>query len=191
MAYTVSEVSICNQAMVELGANTFSSRTEQNSEAIACNNVFDNLRRELISSHPWNFAMKQVELAESASTPVLQFDHQFAVPSDRLRLWKVLDDGNYRDMENLILTDKTTCKIVYIFDNTDVTTWPPYFISLFVAALVAKLAYPITESGAQSERAHAVFEKKFQTAKTINATEDIQNTYGQFDSLLLNSRYSD
>lgn len=191
MAYTVSEVSICNQALIELGAHTFSSRTEQTTEAIACNNIFDNLRRELIGAHSWNFAMKQVELAESSSTPSHQFNHQYAIPSDMLRMWKVIGNGEYRIMEDKVLTDSTSCNAVYIFDNTDVTTWPSYFVSAFVAAIVARLAFPITQSSAHSERAYAAFEKKLQTAKTINATEDIQNTYGQFDSVLLNSRYSD
>ena len=191
MSFTVSEVSICNQAMVELGAHTFSSFSELTTEAIACNNIFDNLRREILGSHPWNFAMKQVELAENATAPLFTYNHQFTIPSDLLRMWQVIDDGDFRIVGDQLLTDNTTCKIVYVYDNTDVTTWSPQFVTLFVAAIVYKLSYAITASSSQQERSYLIYKEKLQTAKTINASEDVQNTFGQFDSLLLNSRYAD
>ncbi len=188
MAFVISEVSMCNQALVELGANTINNLTEQTAEAIACNNIFDNLRRELLADHTWNFAIKQVELAQSTSTPLFDYIYKYALPTDLVKLNKVSDNVRFKVQQNFILTDAVTCKIEYVYDNADVSTWSASFVGAFIAALHWKLAYNLTASGAEQERANAIFRAALQKAKTLDSQGDVTDQYGSYDHFLIGSR---
>lgn len=189
MAYSISKVAICNIALVSLGADTINSLTEQTSTAIACNAMFDTVRRDLLRKHPWNFAMKQQELARSVTTPVFGYAYQYQLPSDCLRVWRVLDNDDFKVQGSYIHTDAETCFVEYVYDVEDVSRWDASFIDLMAAAMAASIAFPVTESAAKEDRARAVFKDKFTTAKAVDASEDIQPEMGMYADTLINVRY--
>ena len=54
----MSEVSICNSALIKLGASRIASLTEDSKEAKLCYEQYPILRDEVQASHPWNFCTK-------------------------------------------------------------------------------------------------------------------------------------
>lgn len=59
---TPSDVAICNLALTQLGANTIASLAEGTETARKCNAIYTLIRDAALRAHPWNFAIKRVDL---------------------------------------------------------------------------------------------------------------------------------
>lgn len=67
-----SDVEICNSALQKLGAEDITSLSDNTRRAQLCNRQYNKIRKKLLRSHPWNFAIKRQFLSEvtDASTSV-------------------------------------------------------------------------------------------------------------------------
>ena len=77
-------VSISNRALTFLGAQPITSLDDDTKEARACKRMFEQSRNQVLRGHPWNFAMKRVELAADTTSPVWGKTNAFSWPSDCL-----------------------------------------------------------------------------------------------------------
>jgi len=185
----ISKISICNQALVELGADTISSLNESTTESTLCSVQFDPTRRELLRLHPWNCALKYTELALQANKdPNSNYNYQFKLPSDFIRLISVNNDLDYKIIGTNIHTNKNTCFIKYVFDNEDVSTWESYFIAVFVLLLKSKISYPITKTRSMQEMVYKIFLNTLEEAKIIDGSEDILDQIPESGNMLLQAR---
>src|SRR3546814_19099578 len=70
-----TEVSICSNALLRLGADPINSFDEADNfgsnieRARLCANLWPNVRRQVIRSHPWNCATTRVVLSPDAAAP--------------------------------------------------------------------------------------------------------------------------
>ena len=87
----VAPIDICNAAIVRVGGQMITSLTENSPTAIACNSQYDIVRRDLLRSHPWNFAIKYASLPQNTETPIFGYDYSYALPSDCLRVLETAD----------------------------------------------------------------------------------------------------
>ena len=87
-----SKVDICNSALRKLGVERINSLTEDNSRAKVCNDRYDILRDEMLRSHPWKFAIKRTTAAAILAVPLFDWEKQYQLPSDCLRVLRVNDD---------------------------------------------------------------------------------------------------
>lgn len=87
-----SPVQICNAALRKLGAERISSLNEINKRAKLCKGAYDDLRREVLRAHPWNFAIAREELPRQAASPEYQFDYQFQLPANCIRVLGTNED---------------------------------------------------------------------------------------------------
>ena len=62
-----SDAALCNRFLTRIGANTIQSLDEESKEARVCKANFEFLRDDVNSAHAWGFAIKRVELAQSAT----------------------------------------------------------------------------------------------------------------------------
>lgn len=184
-----TDVEICNNALLALGANTISSLSETSTEAVACNTMWNRVRESLLRAHPWNFAIKRAECARLVSAPAFRYSYQYQLPSDTLRILTVYNDPDYKKEGSTILTNKDSCFIKYIKDSNTVSEWDASFIELMVLKLRMELAYKFTNSSREVEIAASLFKGALDEARAIDASEDIEDTYGQFDNDLINVRY--
>lgn len=53
---------IANGALLLIGADPIGALTEANDRARLCNQFFDDVRRESLRAHPWNFALQQTQI---------------------------------------------------------------------------------------------------------------------------------
>ncbi len=86
-----SVVEICNGALNQLGASTILTLTEDSKNARLCNARYLNVRDAVFRHHPWNCLLKRAQLPADTETPAWGFTKQFTLPSDCLRLIKILD----------------------------------------------------------------------------------------------------
>lgn len=183
-----SQVEISNAAIISIGADVISSLNEQTPEAITINAIWDQTRKALLRANAWNFAVKRVELAQSATPPNYDYDYRFALPSDNIRVLQIWSDDDYRIENGYIITNSKTCFLKYIADIKDVNQWTSDFVDVMSARLAAEIAYSITKDRLVSQQQWSIYNTKIQSALWIDATEDFQDNF-QFESELLSSRY--
>jgi hypothetical protein len=167
-----SKVGIINLALTQIGSARIASVTEDSEQARKANAVYDLIRDEVMVAHPWNFAIDRTSLAVLDSTPEFDYDYQFLLPADCLRVlstdtveddWEVAGDK--------ILYNDDSINIKYIKKITDTTKYSPGFIQALAARLAAELAYPIADSRTLSEEMFKVYLDKLKIAKSQDAQE--------------------
>jgi len=184
-----SEVQVCNNALVEIGAQRIAALSDTNERARVCNEQYAKVRNELLYSHPWNFATKRVQLAATVNTPVYDWSTEFSLPSDCLR---VLDTDLYKDQDyqiegRFLYANTDAIKIKYIAEITDVTKFTPGFGEVLALKLAANIAYALTQSTTLKEQLEAKFERRLKVVRTFDAQEGVGNRV--YADSWLNSRY--
>jgi hypothetical protein len=183
----VSEVAICNSALLKIGGSRINSLTEDSRSAKLCNEQYSKIRDAALASHPWNFALKRAQLAKLVTPPVFGFDNQFQLPADYLRVLKTdLDEPHthlhlhhhvsthnhgFKIEGDKLLTDVSEVKILYIFRETNVGVYSPEFDEYLATRLAADLAYPLVQSVSLTERALAQAERVLKDVRSSDAQE--------------------
>jgi hypothetical protein len=175
----VSEVSICNEALIQIDRNTITSLTADTSnEAIACNRIYTQVRDQMLRSHPWNFATARESLQTLASSdPLSEFDNIFQLPNDFLRVVKLYDTtSRYKIEGSTLLTDDSTAKLIYIKRETDTTKFDSIFVEALALKLAIRLAYALSGSTTRIEQLRAEFKKVYAEAKRVDGQEGTHDT---------------
>lgn len=169
----VSEVLICNMALSLLGVNTITNlTTDTTKEAVTCSLFYDNVRKSLLRSHPWNFAIARSELAMLSSAPAFEFDYQYSLPADCLRALKLYNTNEEFKIEGrYLLTNSDTVKLMYIKDITDTSLFDANFVEMFSLALASVMAYGLTGTSKLNELANARYMQLKREAKQWDGQE--------------------
>lgn len=157
----ISETSICNMSLARIGSKRINALdTDTTNEAIQCRLHYEQTRDALLRSFTWPFATARATLSEDVDEPDSEWDNQFSLPADFLRM--IADYGECAtDYPNerwtiegeKFLSNNSDAEIVYIKKVTD----PAKFDSLFVDVLVLQLAKKLIPSLAGT--ANAIFKE--------------------------------
>jgi hypothetical protein len=154
-----SEVSIVNSALSKLGAELIITLSDNNKRARFAAEAYPKIRDQVLAAHPWNFAISRKELGLTPNTPAYEFQNEFALPLDVLRV--ISTDLNVMAQvtetawsaeisevtgDRVILTDASGVKIKYIKRITDVAKYPPHFLEALETRLASELAYTLVQS---------------------------------------------
>jgi len=189
-----SDTQIINLALIRVGAATIGSLTDQSREAEIAKKIYDPLRRELLESHLWNFALTRKTLGKLANGPDFGFEFYYAISSDVLRiiefnggesgtvgagrptvgidlipLWKVEYDPSTDT--RVIATNDSKAEILYVHDIKDVTQYKPTFLEAFASRLAVEFSYVFTNSVNLTDSLQTRFEKKLALARSFDAQE--------------------
>ena len=187
-----SEVKICNRAAVLLGAERIISISPPNDAEFAyiCAEIYDEVRDDILRSHPWNFAIKRASLTQDVETPAWGYGYQYSIPADCLR---VLEMDNvvtghagfpWEIESGKLLTDANTpLYIRYIWRNTDPNTYDPTAVTLIAARLAIEAVERITQSNTKSEKAERLYKATLNSAKMLDALEGSQQVFEEDDWL--------
>lgn len=185
-----SVVEICNAALTGLGAELISSLEETSEQAIRCNLVWNTSRRAVLRLHPWKFAIHTEELARLANiNRKFRYDYSFRLPADYIRLLRVYLDHDYKLEGNVIYTNSESCKIKYVYDNKDTSSWDSAFTDLMSAKVQKEIAYAITRDKGMVQLSNEIYFQKLIDAQVIGASEDIEDPIGFMDNDLIGVRY--
>lgn len=181
MALGDSIVSICNIAMIALGEDLVTSvfPPDNNKRAILASQRYDDTRRAVLRSHPWNCAMRQAQLAASPTAPLFGASNAYPLPADFLRVaWLCDSDGSVQDtpydvMGNALLTDADApVNLVYIRDLQDPSQFDPLLVHGLGYGLAGELAEPLTQSTAKRDEMLKILEGKLATARLVGSQEN-------------------
>jgi hypothetical protein len=167
-----SEISICNSALLKIGSERITSLTENNKRAILANEQYPKLRDEVLRAHPWNFAIRRVEVAALDTTPASEWDFYYQLPNDCLRVLDIDVDGAEWKVEGRYLaTNEDTVVIKYITQITDVSYFDTIFCETLALRLAADLAYPITNSLQLSTAMWNAYNAQLRLCRSMDAQE--------------------
>ncbi|MGE4551609.1 MAG: hypothetical protein AB7D57_00760 [Desulfovibrionaceae bacterium] len=172
-----SVVSICNAALLDLGADVVASLDDGSANARRCNQLWPRLRDEVLRKHSWSCCMSMAELAAGATAPVWKWAHRYPLPADLLRVWEVADaqGGPVREWEvqgrALLCDAEAPIYIAYVRRETDPQKYDATLGAVLAARLAAALAYPVTASGTMAQAKWAEYEAQLREARGINARE--------------------
>lgn len=173
-----TEVEIANSALIKVGAQLITSLNDNVKGARIIKEQLPKLRDELILSHPWNFAIKRVELAALVTAPIqLQepddFRYQLQLPNDVLRVLDtdILFPQPWQIEGDKLLANNNTVKIKYLAQITDPSKWTATFSEVLSLRLAADVSYSLVQSVTLSQQLYALFERKLGEARSYDAQE--------------------
>lgn len=168
-----SEVQICNLALSKIGEEQITSLLDNSKAARLCNLVYEPLRDSVLRAHIWNFATKRVALAQSATTPAYEYDAQYTLPVDFLRMvsTNLLDDEAYKIEGKFLLANSSSVKIRYIARITDPNQFDWLFVDALSARIAAEISISITDSRTITVDLFNIYNSKIAEARSIDAME--------------------
>ena len=178
-----SEVEIVNSALIKLGERTISSLDEDRKAARKAKRQYPRLRRKLLRSYRWNFAMtRSAALAPASPGPLFGFSFKFLVPVDTLRVIGVFDEQepqqNYTTTTipfkvegRFIYCDLNPLEVYYLKDETNPAQFDPMFEEVLASALAVDLAYDLSSGLQRIEQVKAELRDAIKEARSSNAIE--------------------
>ena len=144
-----SDIQICNNALLRLGASTITSFDDGTTAANACNQVYEQVRDALLRMHTWNFALTRVALAADSAAPSFEYSYQYTLPSDFIRVQEIYQqNGPYRIEGQKLVTDMVApLNLVYVSKITDPTQFDPLFVEVLTLLILVRIGPRIAGAG--------------------------------------------
>ena len=144
---------------------------DASAEALLLDNLYEDTVRFQLASYPWRFAMKQVQLSRSVSTPLEGNKGIYTIPGDALVVRSVSVNGVERDFDrydDVLYVDASADEVV-IGDYTYralVSKWPSYFVLPVIHLLAAELGSGVAHDGQLFDLMMAKAESYMRRAQT-------------------------
>lgn len=167
-----SKITICSNALLQLGKKPIATFDEGNDRALLCSNFYPDVRDATLRIHPWNCATKRLPLAPSTTEPVYEFDFAFDMPAEMLRFLEADTAAGWKIEGQQILANENPLYVKYIFRNENVPSYDALLIEVLTAAMAVKMAYPLTKSTSEVQAAQALYKFWFDQAKGVDGQED-------------------
>ena len=174
-----SPTDMINVALRRIGAERITSLTDGTKNANVANDIYEEVRDDLLRSHPWNFATKRVKLAQSATDPVFEFDHAYPLPSDWLRTISVHDnDAGHGTIlfrveligtQRAIIASADDVYLRYVSKVTDPNLMTPDFRKALEFALARDMSIPIASSNTLYELMEVMAKNALNKARSNDA----------------------
>jgi hypothetical protein len=173
-----SKVDLANEALLLLGANTITSFTDNDSNAVLVNRFYPSERDALLRSHRWNCAITTANLASLVGTPIIDWQYKFTLPTDPycLRLLDVRTVTGDIKLDFAIqgrelLTEESTVDITYIQRLEDTTLYDSLLYQALVFRMAWKLAFPITRSSTVLQQMAQLYDAVVRDARGVDSQE--------------------
>ena len=153
MAAGDTDLTICSDALLLLGAAPISSFNEGTDEANTCDRLYPDVKNSTLQMYPWAFSFKKVQLARTVDTPVNEWKYEYQLPSDRIGPPRAVFDSTsvgarpfqkWERYGDKILTSAETIVIDYQFSVSE-ANMPAWFVQLMKYQMAWHLAEPITD----------------------------------------------
>lgn len=159
MATGDTDIQICSDALLLLGANPISSFTEGTDESNICDRLYPDIKIRALTMYPWSFSFKKVQLARLITTPNSEYKYEYQMPNDIIGVPRALYDSaevnaprrrEYRLLGNKVLTNYEKVYVDYQHNLTE-SSLPNYFVQLLKYEMAWHLALPITDQEGKAE----------------------------------------
>lgn len=175
MALGDSIVGICNIALTALGETPIASVDDPYKRAILCKARYDDVRRAMLRSHPWNCARKLANLPTALPQPSTLYSYSYPLPPDFMRMVEIVDDAYAAwDVvgDRLLVNNDPPLAVLYIWDLQDPAKFDPLFVQAIGYSLAVELAQPLTQSTTKQQLVMRQLQDKMGDARTMGSQEN-------------------
>ena len=173
-----SMVDICSNALLMLGASPLNAFDEDSDRARLAANLWPVIRDMVLRSHPWNCAIKRVQLAPETGKPAFGWQRQFVLPADCLRVLNVANRHEYELEGRFILANAMVLNLRYVFRNEVVGSWDSLLVHAMTACMRVAFAYPVTEKTTLEQLVTQTLQPILKQARAIDGQENPPETLG-------------
>jgi hypothetical protein len=187
---SATDVSICSNALLLLGANPINDLSENLDRARLASNLFPTVRDAIIRSFPWNCCITRVVLSPEVTAPAFDWAFKYTLPSDFVKVMSVGELGyeeEFRIEGRELFTDANPCYLRYVFQNTNVGSFDAGLVRVLTLAMAASMAYGITQSTSLKQDLDQQLQLALRQARAVDGQDDTPETFGDFR--LLASRF--
>ena len=178
-----SKVDLANEALLLLGANTITSFTDNDSNAVLVHRFYASERDALLRSHRWNCALTTANLASLVDTPIIDWEYKFTLPTDPYCL-RVLDVRTVTGDIKLdfavqgreLLTEESAIDITYIQRLEDTMLYDSLLYQALVFRMAWKLAFPVTRSSTVMQQMAQLYDAIVRDARAVDSQEGTPET---------------
>lgn len=171
----LSDLDLCSQALVRLGAAPIASFSEGGAEATVAHRLYGLVRDGLVSAHPWSFSIAQAALDAPAAADSQDYPWRHPLPGDCLR---VISAGphragqglDYRVQGGFLLAAQRAITVTYQ-RRVPESDYPAFFAAALVARLAAEFCLPVTESASRAEVLRKVADLELKHARLIDSQQ--------------------
>lgn len=161
MAEGDTDVSICSQALLLLGANQITSFADGTAPSSVCSVLYPRVKSQTMGMYPWSFSLTKTTLGRLSSTPTNVYLYEYQLPSDMFlgvprAVYASTSTGNlpkiteYEIQGDKILTNETTVVVDYQKLVTE-ADMPSYFVQMLVYQMAWHLAEPVTDQTTKAD----------------------------------------
>lgn len=174
MPSQVTQIEICNSALLKVGADVISDIEADDRTAVVCNTLWNSVRDQVLREHPWHFAVKRAVLAPTGTTPLFEYAYAYDLPNDCIRMLGMDDpDIDWIVESGQILSNETTLNAHYIFRCEDESLWDPSFGEAFSWKLAEQICYALTQSLPLKQEMTKGYKEQLAMARSMNGVEGI------------------
>ena len=185
MPTVTSATEICNMALTRLGHNneisSFPAVAGDGKAGRLCNLHYVPTRDAVLRAHPWNFAIKRVDLAQDDYTASDndEYTYRHSLPDDCLKVIRTdLDAANFVDVDyriegRKIASNEESVFIEYIARIEDVSLYDALFVDVLAQRLAAEMAIAFTDTQTAAKGMWEVYDLKLREARGVDAQEGI------------------
>lgn len=176
-----SKTEISNRALSKLGQPRVSNiDTTDTKPARTISGMWDVVRDAVLSSYPWNFAIKRTSLAPDGTAPSWGWTYAYTMPADFLTLHRIRYNPAYEFEGKKILTDEgSTIYIQYIAQITATGDYSPTFVEALATRLAFEACEEITQSNSKkadlAKMYSAILNNAYHVDSKENPIEDLED----------------
>lgn len=168
-----SQTEICNKALLLIGEKRIVNINDNLQRARDVKAAYNTSLAAELRKHTWNFSKGRAVLSPDADAPEFEFDFQFSLPADFL---KVIKDPNERhdwtiEGRKLLTSESDVLELRYVRLVTDTTQFDALFVEAFASRLAQQIAITVTHSATQKQIADAQYREDIGEARKADAFE--------------------
>lgn len=170
---SISITGVCNIALVKIGVDPISDINDPtNKPSRTCLALWEGNRDAVLEATKWKCASKRAELTQLEDAPLFDWDYQYQLPADYIRMIAAKDNIPYLIEGDKLLSDEEEVFIRYVYRLTTTGSYHPTLIEAMAARLASELAIPLKASPALRASMFQEFQLILTTAEVINAFDD-------------------
>lgn len=169
---SISVTSVCNSALIKVGADRISDIDQSTKGAIVLKAIFDTCRDDVLRAHPWHFAVTRVTLSPNATVPPYEYDYTFDMPTDCLRVLEPYTfDVEFVTEGRTLLSNESTLDVRYIQRIEDPSVWDACFAEALAWRLARDISYSLAQSAALTNTCSVEYKRALSEARSISGME--------------------
>ena len=188
---TADNIKIVNSALTRSGHNQITSFDDGSAEAEVAQANYDEVVASALSSYPWSFANKYKQINKLSGTPDNEWDYQYQLDSDLLKLIVVEVNGQNIDYErvgDVVYCDESdNVYAEYVYEPAE-ATWPHDFKEAIITRLEALFLRALADKDKEAEARDSRADFQFSRARNNDAKN--KSPRSRRSSRLVNIRHA-